>query len=459
MILYINNLGAIKNVKFDLSKDFILCCGTNSTGKTYASYILYAFLTTNSLEYLPCFDTITKELDANGGFTIRREYIDQWLAKICGDVKSQIGSIFGISDDISKKLFDKFNLNCLFDDGDYQRMIGHTIDATMAYGKSVLKITKKAGETTVRIESSEEGVLSFTHYNLRMATMLNGVMSDLAFSSHSSARMLTVERNSIYTFKTELALSRNELIDKIQQKDIKSEFDLLDMFNSSSRRYPLAVRSSLRIANDLDNVQKSSSQYADIASEIEKNLLRGDVSMTKGGDVEFHSEKMPKTRRLPFHLSSSIVKTMASLVVYLRHIARLGDTLIVDEPEMNFHPDVQVILARIFTKLSNRGIRVVISTHSDYIIREVNSLIMAFELLEKGKHDEIDVLGFDKESVLDRKKVDVLYFNHKNNSKTVIATSLDIDRFGFEVASIDKTVEEQNRRTEYLYDCLTDMPQ
>lgn len=80
------------------------------------------------------------------------------------------------------------------------------------------------------------------------------------------------ERNSIYTFKTELSLSRNELIDRIQQQANHSGLDVIDMLNSSSRRYPLAVRNSLRVANDLENVQKFDGQYLGIADMIESEL-------------------------------------------------------------------------------------------------------------------------------------------------------------------------------------------
>ena len=52
--------------------------------------------------------------------------------------------------------------------------------------------------------------------NLRF--MLNHYFRLLCFGNIGGVRMLTVERNSIYTFKTELSLSRNELIDRIQQK-------------------------------------------------------------------------------------------------------------------------------------------------------------------------------------------------------------------------------------------------
>ena len=48
----------------------------------------------------------------------------------------------------------------------------------------------------------------------------------------------------------------------------------------------------------------------------------------------------------------------------------------IDEPELNIHPENQRKIARLLASLVNAGLNVVISTHSDYIIREFNSLIM-----------------------------------------------------------------------------------
>ena len=48
----------------------------------------------------------------------------------------------------------------------------------------------------------------------------------------------------------------------------------------------------------------------------------------------------------------------------------------IDEPELNIHPGKQRLIARLLSRLVNAGINVVISTHSDYVIREFNSLIM-----------------------------------------------------------------------------------
>ena len=348
-------------------------------------------------------------------------------------------------------IFSDFNLSVDFSDNDYQNTIANTvINTQMTDGLYVWKIEKNAGDFQVRVESNVDDSSIMTTDSFRFANLLCNIFRNLTFGKDSGVRMLTVERNSIYTFKTELSLSRNELIDRIQSQSVKSEIDILDIINSSSRRYPLAVRSSLRVANDLENVQKAESPYAEVSRLIEVDILGGEVSMTKNGDVEFRAKSMLKSKRLPFHLSSSIVKTMASLVIYLRHMARPSDTLIIDEPEMNFHPDVQVVLARIFAVLVNNGLKVVVSTHSDYIVREFNNLIMAGAIAAKGDMDTVATLGYTPDMLIKKDELSVLLFNLVKKN-TVNTTSLEIDDEGFAVESIDDTIQKQNITAETLY--------
>ena len=452
MILKIEGLGIIKQAQIDLDKKFILFCGCNGTGKTYASYVLQAFLQDGYPFELDCFDNILNELKANGGFNVNKEYITQWLAANSASVEKQLGSIFGISDATVSKLFSKFSLEAVYSDEDYNQFFHSAINAQITEGSFYWKITKQVDSPSVFIESNM-GFADMTSRSIRTSDVLSHTLRLAAFCNRSDARMLTVERNSIYTFKTELSLSRNELIDQIQQTG-KSEIDIFSIINSSSRRYPQTVRNSLRIANDLDNISKKDSEYSDVATMIEKDLLLGDVSMTKNGDVEFCGQGMAKSRRLPFHLSSSIVKTMASFVIYLRHLARKGDTLIVDEPEMNFHPDVQIQLARIFAILTAKGLHVVISTHSDYIIREINNLIMAGSLNRSGRPLP-EGINYSQEALIDPNDLSVLYFERKGKS-SVSVKSLDVDNEGFAMPSMDDAIFSQNMVAERLYAVLSE---
>ncbi|MDR2644169.1 MAG: ATP-binding protein [Planctomycetaceae bacterium] len=47
---------------------------------------------------------------------------------------------------------------------------------------------------------------------------------------------------------------------------------------------------------------------------------------------------------------------------YLRYVAAPGDILMIDEPELNLHPEKQRQIAR----LANAGIKVSLTTHSDF---------------------------------------------------------------------------------------------
>ena len=77
----------------------------------------------------------------------------------------------------------------------------------------------------------------------------------------------------------------------------------------------------------------------------------------------------------------------------------------IDEPELNIHPENQREIARLLARLVNAGLNIVISTHSDYIVRELNSLIM----LSGDKNQKLRTkYGYDKNEVLSIEQVGAL---------------------------------------------------
>lgn len=454
MIAEISYLGAIRKAVVDLQKPLTLFCGPNSTGKTYLSYLLYAILENTDYVESKGLDKIVKHFSEYKEFAINKELVEDFIKDVAASVKSNLGSIFGIGDTAVDKLFVKFDLSLVLSEGDYERIIEFPCRLISKNGEKEIGIVKDASSDKIIYQMNGEasGIERDSLVELRL--MISHFFRLLCFRNFGGVRMLTVERNSIYTFKTELSLGRNELIDRIQQKSGRSELDILDIVNSSSRRYPLAVRSSLRIANDLDNVQKFNSPYYNIAELIEKGILQGEVKITRTGDVEFISNKVGKTKHLPIHLTSSIVKTMSSLVIYLKHIARKGDLLIIDEPEMNFHPNVQISLMRIFTILTKLNLRIIISTHSDYMIRELNNLIMAGTIYKKNAQ-LIKELGYEENMLLDKNDIAVKYFNYGKKQKRLLdVIDVKVEDDGFAIESIDNTINNQNRITETLFDRL-----
>lgn len=453
MIAEISYLGAIRKAVVDLQKPLTLFCGPNSTGKTYLSYLLYAILENTDYVESKGLDKIVKRFSEYKEFTLSRELVDSFIRDVATNMKTNLGSIFGIGDDSVAKLFLQFELSLILSEDDYQKIIEAPCRLLSKNGETEFGIVKDPMSDKVIYYVNGENPNMGQDSLMSLRFMMNHFFRLLCFRNFGGVRMLTVERNSIYTFKTELSLGRNELIDRIQQKSRRSELDILDMVNTSSRRYPLAVRSSLKIANDLENVQKFNSPYSKIAEQIENGILQGEVKITRTGDVEFVSYKVGKTKHIPIHLTSSIVKTMSSLVIYLKHIAQKGDLLIIDEPEMNFHPNVQILLMRIFAILTKLDLRIIISTHSDYMIREVNNLIMAGSIYLKNA-ELVKDLGYEKDMLLNKKDIAVKYFNYGKLKKMLDVVDVKVDDDGFAIESIDNTINEQNRITEILFDCL-----
>ena len=453
MIAEISYLGAIRKAVVDLQKPLTLFCGPNSTGKTYLSYLLYAIFENTDYVESKGLDKIVKHFSEYKEFTLNRELVENFIQDVAVSMKAKLGSIFGIGDTAVDKLFSQFELSLILSDGDYEKMLESPCRLISKNGEKEFGIVKDASSDKVIYHMNGENSTIGRESLMGLRLMINHFFRLLCFRNSGGVRMLTVERNSIYTFKTELSLGRNELIDRIQQKSGRSELDILDMVNSSSRRYPLAVRSSLRIANDLENVQKFNSPYYKIAELIEKGILQGEVKITRTGDVEFVSDKVGKTKHLPIHLTSSIVKTMSSLVIYLKHIARKGDLLIIDEPEMNFHPNVQISLMQIFAILTKLDLRIIISTHSDYMIREVNNLIMAGTIYSKDAQ-LIKELGYNENMLLNKNDIAVKYFNYGKLKRLLDVVDVKVEDDGFAIESIDNTINDQNRITETLFDYL-----
>ena len=428
MIIQIKNLGIIKEAVIDTSKKFTLFCGNNSTGKTYLSYILYALYSMDYPLMLKSFTSVKEEVESQGTATIKKEYLDEYIDVLCKYVKDNIGLVFGISENDEKKFFGDFSLKISYTDADFE---------------PISKIMIYLGDRQLKPKYSNEldiAVLKDVTSNFSHRDWWNGTIRNLALLS--KVKMFPVERNSIFTFKTELNINRSQLVDIMLSSQDNGAMAKL---NSNARRYPLAIKNSINIASDLANMQKSNSSYLQFANELEESLLHGRVIVNDNGDVDFCPNE---NVMLPFSMSSSIVKTLSSLVVYLKHEANLNDFLIIDEPEMNFHPSNQVLLAPMFSKLVNSKFNLVVSTHSDYIIREINNLIVAKSLKDKG--DDAYKQYYKEDSLLDFKDVQVLYFDFDKDG-FVRVKSLDVDEYGFAVDSIDETINQQNQRMMDLF--------
>ncbi len=449
------NLGPIKTAFIDLRKHFTLFCGANNTGKTYLSYILYALH--NYYGYINLIDSrsLAQRLYKEQEIELHKADIDGYIANLANHIENALGDIFDVGDSTIDNLFKNFKIELSLSEEEFNQLTMLPFKIGTRIKTNEIYLIKEDGKNRISYQISENLKQSDKDIISRLNFLLCHMIQKLCMDCLGCAHILTVERNSIYTFKTELSIRRNELIENILHAK-ENEQDIIHLVNSKSKRYPLVIRDSLNVANDLENIQKHDSPYHDIAELIENDILNGKVQITKNGEVVFVPNNMSQTKPLPIYLSSSIVKTMSSLIIYLKHLAHEGDLLIIDEPEMNFHPKVQILLMKYFAMMSKRNLRLIISTHSDYLVREVNNLIMANTIYPKAK-ELIEGYEYLEHMLLDKNDVAVKYFSFTNNKKTIEVIDEEIFDDGFSIESIDKAINCQNEITEAFYNRLIEL--
>lgn len=80
---------------------------------------------------------------------------------------------------------------------------------------------------------------------------------------------------------------------------------------------------------------------------------------------------------VPLQAAASLSRAVAGLSIYIERFFRPDDVLIIDELEMNAHPQAQVTLTEFIAALVNAGVRVVLTTHSPYVVDHLNNLMEA----------------------------------------------------------------------------------
>ena len=161
-------------------------------------------------------------------------------------------------------------------------------------------------------------------------------------------------------------------------------------------------------------------------SEIERAMLRGAVRVERSPLINYpHFTYRPDGWKddLPLMNASSMVSELAPVVLYLRHIVQTGDVLIIEEPESHMHPAMQVEFTRQLANLVQAGYRVVITTHSEWILEELANVVLRSRLSDDQR---ADIHGGGVGVALTPEQVGVWLFQHKRRPKGAVVTPVPL---------------------------------
>ena len=214
------------------------------------------------------------------------------------------------------------------------------------------------------------------------------------------------------------------------------------------------VKKNVDFTRQIETIVKKNSFIAENHPSILEDfadIIGGQYMITSNDELYY----IPKGKKLRLSMdeSSSAVRSLLDIGFYLRHEAQIGDLLIVDEPELNLHPENQRRIAKLFARLINIGIKVFITTHSDYIIKEINTLIMLNHNKPHLKQIAAEE-GYRQEELLSANQVKVyiaeedskMLKGQKRKTKFHTLNPAKIDpEMGIEARSFDTTIENMNR--------------
>jgi len=165
-----------------------------------------------------------------------------------------------------------------------------------------------------------------------------------------------------------------------------------------------------------------------LGGEIELTRLREPVGKAMISYV-FRSNR--KKRSVDIIHAASMIKELTPLYLIIRELVSPEDFLIIEEPESHLHPGAQLQLVEIFADLVNQGVKIIMTTHSDLILRKVSQLTGRYRLKESRKGVSLDV-----------KNVAIYWL--KEERKGSVSRQIHIGKYGSleEIPSFDEAIKE-----------------
>jgi predicted ATPase len=443
MKLIIKNLGPIKNntQAIDLSKDFFVFVGRNNSGKSYVSQLLWAIFNE---------DIIHKFARTNV------EIIDNKIVENINNIEVTPELLAVILNRYSLFLQEKTKKE-IFNTGKKSQILNNIV-ITFDYEISELK--ERGTEGIIKIKDDEGNTLEYIEFKKNKGDLIyNFEEKELP----DTLKKISLDRNlqdekkflviatiiitmlkhkhetfflpasriffsTFYRYIYEVDRNRREqdikkLVDLWENRRKKgeiqsSELEELDVFK---RKYTEPMNKVFEKLFSLNLEENIEGHYINLVQQLQK-ILGGEIKLSslEGiGLIEFYFKIDSVDELLPMYLASSSVNQLTLLYLYLKYWASEKDNfLMIDEPEVNLHPENQIKLINILIQFiqNETGNKVLITTHSSILANAINNCIYLDVL--KNQHgvnvkkiiEENKLKYVDSSISISKEKVGVYFF-------------------------------------------------
>jgi predicted ATPase len=479
MKIKFSNLGSIEETELDL-RPLTVIIGPNNSNKTYIAYSTYGL-------WQRARSSLSLRRDNKSELELKPEEHDKWSLKIdhnlldffIRDIEKTAkrfgeDKYFGVQQffqDSSRKLFSTTSFEMIISQQEVEDAINQLIhkDAIPLTDEISLKLTRKEDVLFFEIQPKNEELSKNQTLQFTNRFITNRFISSVAEVLFSNIFPFPAERNAFINIYKILETKRYRILKQKQRESFinstsEEKFGLPQPLIAIDIRYPQPVEDFLDFLSEIELQEttkinsSNKNEFQKLADEIEKQLQNKNKTNLKSTKLGGKEIKVSVKRGLEIDLynASSSIKQLAPLLLYLRYRASKGDFLVIDEPEMNLHPESQAKLLEALSILVNLGVRILLTTHSPYIMAHLNNLVNGNhenpEILKRQSsslylQDERAFLPMDKVSAYEMKDNKLVSLNDPDYGirwDTLSDVSVDIQQKFFQIyeAGQEKADEE-----------------
>ncbi|TRU02656.1 MAG: ATP-binding protein [Microcystis sp. Msp_OC_L_20101000_S702] len=419
MELLIKNLGSIRNNNqaIDLTKKFYTFIGYNNSGKTLVSQLLWTIFNNDNIrkfsENTQIDSLVIDSEKPIKKITINQELIDKILNKFTQFIEKEVVNTYNLDASIKETIIGSNKLIFQANIQEFKETKFKTTFLVRVAGNNdleYLQISKGKGSLTINIKEPnipekvfdqiprdfferakpyKESVIipSIIRVLLSHAEDTFFIPASRSFFPVFYQYIYEIERNKRSEYNRRL----QELIENIDD-DSDTNRDIFKRLREQlpKRSYTEPMNKVIESLYSLNTKKKINSVYNSL---IEKmiGLMGGEItisSLESIAPIQF-SFKFDESKDLPMYLASSSVNQLTILYLYLKYWAKeKNNFLMIDEPEVNLHPENQIRLMDILVQfVTEHNNRVLITTHSPILTDILNNYVYLHTL----KSYDVDV--------------------------------------------------------------------
>jgi predicted ATPase len=433
--------------------DLTIICGPNNVGKTYVSYAIFNLI--KDFKEIVNLSVTSDQIESliNEGFlTIDLAFYEQRISEYTKNVSNEFSRRIPGYFSTSSDFFENSKIEFFFNN--FSLLVDHEFKGTARFGeRAVFIFDKPSGskDLSVAVQIIGENNLGSKSNlpNRILERVISDAIAECMFTKLPIPFIVTSERTGIALFYKGLDSSKDAILEHLASN---KKLDPIKLLSSMRSRYARPIQENIDIIREADGfskqksfIKKEKSTYKPVLN-ILQNLIGGSFKIVDNEVFYFPKKERNRSQVLvPFYLASSAVKSIYLIDLYINCLAEKDGLLIIDEPELNLHPDNQQKMASLLARLVNAGVKVLITTHSDYIIRELNNRIMLSNDIE-NKEEIMNKNSILTEDILLPEQVKA--FVVKNNH---FIQEIAVDKYGINLQIFDDLIADSNKISDDIY--------